>query len=151
MTVRNYDKPAPARVVGNIHKVLLTKDLTLLEKDSYKFLITYCDYIAHYDYAGFIATWKDDMAGFVSQFLSTDGKGWDTRLNNPNSYIYGVSYKGKQLADIIRELVPIFTLFQPAIEAAQIERWHQEAEGHLRVLAACFGYDLVKKVVKGIK
>ena len=144
-TVRNYEKPDPKRVVANITRVLATGDMELLEKGSYDFLITHCSYIAHYDHAGFIATFKTDMVSFVHQFLSQNGTGWEWWLGNRSSYLYDVSYKGKLLADIIRELIPVFKAYQPVIEAAQKEREQGIAEAHLRHLAEELGYDLVKK------
>ncbi len=145
MPVRNYDSPNPTRVVANFRKVLASGDMQLLEKGAYDFLITHCGFIAHYDQAGFIATYKDDLLSFVHQFLSQMGLGWETWLDNPRSYLYDVSYKGKLLADIIRELIPIFMAYRPAIEAAQKDRTRRIAEGHLRALAEELGYDLVAR------
>lgn len=145
MPVRNYDKPDPARVVANIRKVLATGNMELLEKGSYELLITHCGFIAHFNHAGFIATYKDDMVSFVCSFLEQHGMGWATYLDSPRSYLYDVSYKGELLADIIRELIPIFRAYQPAIEVAQKDRARRVAEGHLRVLAEELGYDLVKR------
>jgi len=145
MQVRNYDKPDPARVVANIRKVLATGNMELLEKGSYEFLITHCSFIAHYNYQGFIGTYKDELVSFVHQFVHQMGMGWETWLDNPRSYLYDVSYRGKLLADIVRDLLPIFQAYQPAIEAAQKDRAHRIAEGHLRVLAEELGYALIKK------
>ncbi|MBI4201190.1 MAG: hypothetical protein HY531_02745 [Chloroflexi bacterium] len=143
MPVRNYDRPNPARVVANIRKVLASGDMELLENGSYEFLITHCGFIAHYNHAGFIATFKEDLVSFVHQFLSQHGMGWETWLDNRRSYLYDVSYQGKLVADIIREMIPIFMAYQPAIEVAQKDRARRIAEGHLRALAEELGYDLV--------
>ncbi|MDP2661319.1 MAG: hypothetical protein Q8R28_11390 [Dehalococcoidia bacterium] len=143
--MRNYDTPDPARVVSNITRVLASGDMTLLEKGAYNFLITHCGFIAHYDHGGFIATYREDMVSFAHLFLWQMGEGWDSLLENPNSYLYDVSYKGKPLADIIRELIPVFRAYQPIIEAAQQDRAHRLAEAHLHALAEDLGYDLVKK------
>jgi len=143
--VRNYDKPNPTRVVANIRKVLAVGDMALLERGAYDLLITHCGFIAHYDHQGFIATYKEDLVSFVHQFVSQHGMGWETWLNNPRSYLYDVSYQGKLVADIIRDLLPIFLAYKPAIEAAQKDRAHRIAEGHLRTLAEELGYDLVRK------
>ncbi|MFH1141302.1 MAG: hypothetical protein V1724_06530 [Chloroflexota bacterium] len=145
MPVRNYDKPNPTRVVANIRNVLATGDMELLEKGSYEFLITHCSFIAHYNQQGFIATYKEDLVSFVHQFVSQHGMGWETWLDNPRSYLYDVSYQGKLVADIVREMLPIFHAYKPAIEAAQKDRAHRIAEGHLHALAEELGYDLVKK------
>jgi len=145
MPTRNYDTPNPARVVANIREVLATGNMEALEKGSYNFLTTHCGFIAHCDQQGFIATYKDDLVSFVHQFLSQMGGGWKIYLDNPGSYLYDVSYRGKLLADIVRELLPIFHAYQPAIEAHQKERARRVAEGHLRILAEELGYDLMKK------
>ncbi|MDP2953381.1 MAG: hypothetical protein Q8O76_08720, partial [Chloroflexota bacterium] len=101
--VRNYDSPNPTRVVANIRKVLAEQNMALLEKGSYELLITHCGFIAHYDQGGFIATYKDDLPAFVGLFLDQGLiGGWDNYLQNPRTYLYDVSYKGKMLADIVR-------------------------------------------------
>lgn len=143
--VRNYDTPDPARVVTNITRVLATGNMDLLEKGASQFLITHCEFIAHYDQGGFIATYKEDLVSFTHQFLPQNRMGWDTWLGNPNSYLYDVSYRGRLLADIIRELIPVFRACQQAIEAGQKDRARRIAEGHLMVLAEELGYDLVKR------
>ena len=143
--VRNYDTPDPKRVVANITKVLATGNMKILEKGSYDLLITHCGFIAHYNQSGFIATYKDDMVSFVYQFLSQHGMGWDAWLEDPHSYLYDVSYRGRLLADIIRELIPIFKAYQPVIEADQKARARRNAEAQLRALAARLRYDLVKQ------
>ena len=145
MAIREYDHPDPTRVVDNIRKVLERGDMALLEKGAYQFLIIHCGFIAHYDHQGFIATYRDDLPSYVHQFLSQHGNGWDTWLTNERSYLYDVSYKGKMLADIIRELIPIFEWHQPAIEAAYADRQKAKAEALLRRLAGDLGYELVKK------
>lgn len=145
--VRNYDTPDPARVVANIRQVLAQQNMSLLEKGAYEFLITHCGFIAHFDQAGFIATYKDDLPALVEQFLSGHGlgMGWDTWLSNPRSYLYDVSYRGKLLADIIRDLVPIFQAYAPALRAAHALHQNMEAEAQLHALAKRLGYDLVKQ------
>ncbi|MDP3063740.1 MAG: hypothetical protein Q8O40_11115 [Chloroflexota bacterium] len=143
--VRNYDSPAPTRVVANIKRVLEKQDMTLLEKGSYDLLITHCGFIAHYSHAGFIGTYKDDMPAFVAQFL--DQRligGWYNYLQNPRTYLYDVSYKGKLLADIVRELIPIFEAYKPAIEAAHALHTKMDAEARLHGLAKQLGYEVVK-------
>ena len=144
--VRNYDTPDPKRVVANITKVLATGNMELLEKGSYDLLITHCNFIAHFDQAGFIATYRGDLPAFIEQFLNRYGlgRGWGTWLDNPRSYLYDVSYKGMLLADIIRELIPIFEAYQKGIEAAHVLHKTLEAEAQLRALAKELGYDLVK-------
>lgn len=143
MAVRNYDTPDPARVVANIKKVLATRNMELLSRGSYELLITHCGFIAHYDHAGFISTYKDDMVGFVGYFLEQNM--WERYLANHSSYLYDVSYKGKILADIVRELIAVFKEYQPAVEAAQRDRKHNDAERQLLFLAESLGYKLVKK------
>ncbi|MDP2949232.1 MAG: hypothetical protein Q8P22_06815 [Chloroflexota bacterium] len=143
--VRNYDSPNPARVVASIRKVLAEQNMTLLEKGSYEILITHCGFIAHYDQGGFIATYRDDLPAFVSQFL--DQRligGWANYLRNPRTYLYDVSYQGKMLADIIRELIPIFEAYKPAIEAAHALHRQMDAEARLHALAKQLGYEVVK-------
>ena len=56
-----------------------------------------------------------------------------------------MSYRGKLLAEIIQELIPIFTWQQPAIVSAHSDRERTEAEARLRILAEELGYDLTKK------
>lgn len=145
MAVRNYDRPDPGRVVTNLRKVLASGDMTLLQKGSYQFLITHCGFIAHYNQRGFIDTYRGDLPAFVATFLGQMGFGWDTFLENPSSYLYDVSYKGRMLADIIRELVPIFQAFQPVIAAAHADRQRRQSEAALRALADELGYTLVPK------
>ena len=145
MAIRDYDHPDPTRVVGNIRKVLVSGNMGDLEKGAYQFLITHCGFIAHYDHQGFIATYRDDLTSFVHQFLSQLGIGWDTWLDNKGSHLYDVSYKGRVLADIIRELIPIFEWHRPAIEAAYADRQKAKAEALLRRLAGDLGYQLVEK------
>ena len=144
--VRNYDTPDPGRVVANITKVLATGNTELLEKGAYEILITHCGFIAHFDRAGFTKYYSDDLPSFVEEFLSGHGlgTGWGTWLDNPRSYLYDVSYKGMLLADIIRELIPIFEAYQKGIEAAHVLHKTLEAEAQLRALAKELGYDLVK-------
>lgn len=143
--VRNYDTPAPARVVANLRRVLSQQDMSLLQKGSYELLITHCGFIAHYDHQGFVATYQDDLPSFVDQFLNQMGLGWDIFLDNQRSYLYDVSYKGKMLADIIRELVPIFVEHRPLIESAHRVRAQEREEAALKALAQRLGYDLVKR------
>ena len=145
MTVRDYASPDPRSVVSNIRKVLDTQDMSYLSKGAYAFLITHCGFIAHYNQTGFIETYKGDMAGFVDGFLSQMGMGWDVWLNNPRSYLYDTSYKGKLVADIVRELVLLFTASRERIVATQTERVYNEAEQHLRAMAEKLGYNLVKR------
>lgn len=145
MVVRNYDTPDPVRVVGNIKKVLETGQMTLLQKGAYTFLITHCGFIAHYDQNGFIETYRGDMPRFVNSFLTQHGSGWESWINNRGSYLYDVSYRGKLLAEIIQELIPIFTWQQPAIEAAHNDQRQLVAVARLRALAEELGYDLTKK------
>ena len=146
--VRNYDRPDPARVVANIRQVLAKQNMGLLEKGSYEILITHCSFIAHFDQAGFIATYRDDLPAFVEQFLSLHGMGWGTWLNNPHSYLYDVSYRGKMLADIVRDLIPIFQAYLPGIEVAHALRQEADALAQLHALAGRLGFDLVKKARK---
>lgn len=143
--VRNYDSPDPTRVVANIKRVLEKQDMTLLAKGSYDLLTIHCGFIAHYDQGGFIATYRDDLPAFVGQFL--DQRligGWDNYLQNPRTYLYDVSYRGKMLADIIRELIPIFEAYRPAIEAAHVLHRRMDAEERLHALAKQLGYEVVK-------
>ncbi|GEM_PF-2939105 len=149
--VRNYATPDPKRVVANITGVLATGNMDILEKGSYQFLITHCGFIAHFDHAGFIATYRDDLPAFVEQFLSQHGMGWETRLDHTGSYFYDTSYQGKILADIIRELVPIFQAYEPGLKAAHVLHKNMEAEARLRALAKELGYDLVKRTPAGEK
>ena len=114
--VRNYDQPDPSRVVSNIARVLQEQDMRLLSKDAYEFLVTHCDFSAHYDRKGFVVTYQDSLPYFINQFLSQRGWGWNEYLDNPQGRLYDVSYKGKLLADIIRELIPLF-------EKAQESEW----------------------------
>ena len=145
MAVRNYDSPNPARVVANIRKVLAEQNMTLLEHGYYQFLIGHCGFIAHYDQGGFIATYRDALPAFVAQFLDQGLiGGWDNYLQNPRTYLYDVSYKGRLLADIIRELIPIFEAYRPAIEAAHALHRKMDAEATMRALAQKLGYEVVK-------
>ena len=145
MPVRNYDRPDPGRVVANLRRVLAQGDMTLLQRGSYEFLITHCGFIAHYNRAGFIDTYRRDLPRFVSTFLEQMGFGWDAFLDNPRSYLYDVSYKGRMLADIIRELVPIFQMFRPVVEAAHRDQKRKQDEATLHFLAAKLGYTVVPK------
>lgn len=140
--VRNYDKPDPRQVVQSIARVLQKQDMTLLSKGAYEFLITHCGFIAHYDRGGFIEVYQDDLPSFIDQFLSQHGLGWKQWLENPNSYLYDVSYQGVLLADIIRQLIPIFQqALQPATLAHNaMVRSHKQ--GQLETLARELGYDL---------
>ncbi|MDP2950073.1 MAG: hypothetical protein Q8P22_11100 [Chloroflexota bacterium] len=142
--VRNYDSPNPARVVADIRKVLVEQRMALLEEGSYRFLITHCGFIAHYNHAGFIATYKDDLPTFVDAFLTQLGMGWALHLDNPRSYLYDVSYRGRLLADIIREMISIFEAYRPAIEAAHALHREMDAEARLHALAKQLGYEVVK-------
>lgn len=142
--VRNYDSPNPTRVVANIRKVLAEQNMALLEKGSYNLLITHCGFIAHYDQGGFIATYRDNLPAFVGLFLRQLGMGWDVYLDRPSSYLYDVSYQGKLLADIIRELIPIFEAYKPAIEAAHALHSKMDAEATMRALAKKLGYEVIK-------
>ena len=145
MTVRNYQSPDPARVIENLTKILSAGDMTLLEKGSYDFIITHCGFIAHYNRPGFIEEYRADMAQFVDGFLTHMGFGWDTFLDNRKSYLYLTTYKGRLLSDIIRELIPIFQEYKPAIDAAHHGRKKARHLARLHVLAEELGYDLVPK------
>lgn len=143
--VRNYDSPDPDAVVRSIRRVLSNSNMEFLSKGAYDFLNLHCGYIAHYNHLGFVETYRDGMVGFVDQFLNQMfGDGWDCWLNNPKSYLYDVSYKGRLLADIIRELIPIFEQYRPAIVAAQEAREREQAERQLSGLAEKLGYRLEK-------
>ena len=143
--IRNYASPDPTLVVRNIRHVLAKGDMGLLTKGAYEFLITHCGFIAHYNHAGFVATYRDGLPAFVDQFLSQHGMGWTTWLDNPRSYLYDVSYKGQMLAEIIQELVPIFQAHAPGIKAADALRREAAALAQLHALAERLGYDLVRR------
>lgn len=145
MPVRNYNRPDPARVVSNLRQVLANGDMTLLEQGSYEFLITHCGFIAHFNHAGFIDTYRRDLPRFVSAFLNQHGSGWDTFLNNRRSYLYDVSYQERMLGDIIRELIPIFQTFQPVIEATHADQERKHGEARLHALAEELGYTVAPK------
>lgn len=140
--VRNYDTPDPARVVANLRRVLAEQDMRLLQRGAYRFLTMHCGFIAHYDQQGFVATYQEDLPAFVDAFLTQLGMGWDTFLDNRKSYLYDVSYRGKLLADIIRELVTIFQEYRPAIEASHQARLRAKEEAALRAFAERLGYEL---------
>jgi len=139
--VRNYDSLDPQRVVKNIEAVLTSGDMMRLEKGSYDLLNLHCGYIAHYNHAGFIQTYQNGLPAFVEQFLRQP---WDIWLGTPRGYLYEVSYKGRLLADIIRELIPIFEAHRGRLEAAHELRQRADAEAQLHELAKRLGYRVVK-------
>ena len=145
MAVRNYDSPDPKRVVTNLRRVLEARDMRLLEKGSYQFVITHCGFIAHYDHGGFVATYQDDLPALVDGFLSQLGMGWDTFLDNKKSYLYDVSFKGKLLTDIIRELLPIFQSYAPAIQLAHQTAQRARRIAAMKALAQELGYTVTPK------
>ena len=145
--VRDYASPDPAGVVRSCRAVLSTGDMQELTKGAYQFLTTHCGFIAHYDHAGFISTYQHDLPSFVDLFLSPMGLGWDVWLDNPKSYLYDVRYKGRFLADIVRELIPLFQAFRPAVLAAHEDSERAHKMGLLRWLADDLGYTVVTKAV----
>lgn len=144
--VRNYDKPDPKRVVASIRKVLATKDIDALTHDAYVFIITHAPYIAHYDHNGFKSTFRNNLGDFCIQFLSQNWKHYLDR-NGPfaQSYLYDVSYKGVMLADIMRDIIPLFEASKAACMADQLERLRLAKLRTLEGLAQDLGYEVRKK------
>ena len=144
--VRNYDSPDPKRVVANLKAVLESRDMARLSRGAYQFVILHCGFIAHYDQNGFIATYRHDVSTFVEQFLKPHlGDTWGTWLDNPHSYLYDVSYNNVMLADIIRQLIPIFERHQQAIKREEEATLHAGQVRRLHALAEALGYEVRKK------
>lgn len=58
-------------VVRNFRQVIEDRDIHLMKKELYDFLVLYCGFIAHFDIGGFKATYSDprDFAGsFIRRF-----------------------------------------------------------------------------------
>ncbi len=143
--VRNYDSPDPKLVIANLRKVLANADMSQLSKGAYDFLNLHCGFIAHYNHAGFIGVYRDDMPSFVDGFLSQLGMGWSTFLENQHSYLYDVSYRGVLVADIIRQLIPIFEGAKGRLERLHEARERQRKLVALQSLAAELGYNVAPK------
>ena len=79
----------------------------------------------------------------VAMSLAIRAGGGPSSGANPRTYLYEVSYRGKLLADIIRELIPIFQAYEPGLKAAHDLRKNMQAEEILRRPAEELGYDLV--------
>jgi hypothetical protein len=145
MEVRNYDSPDPKAVVQNLDMVLRELDMTKLSKKAYQFLTTHCGFIAHYDHAGFIATYREDLPSFIDEFLSQLGAGWDTWLNNSKSHLYDVSYRGVLLAYIVRQLIPLFVGARERAQVMHDTRIGAQKYAMLESLAEELGYTVVPK------
>lgn len=155
--MRNYERPDPDKVVKNIVQVLKAQDMRLLHHDSYVFLITHCGFIAHYDQQGFVAEYQDHLDDFVEFFLQGGEirlidhvtglpiDQWKVALDNPRSYLYDVSYKGKVLAEVIRELIPVFENARGPVKAIHDARVKAGKVHRLETLAQEMGYQLTKK------
>lgn len=145
MPVRNYDNPDPKAVLRNVAGVLKNQDMGLLHEPAYRFLITHCGFIAHYDLAGFKATYRDHLDGFVQEFLEQGLGSWEVYLNNSSSYLYDTSYRGVMLHEIVRDLLSIFQRYQDQTNTVAEARRRAQKVATLNRLAGELGYTVAPK------
>lgn len=59
-------------IVNNVKKVIKKRDMSLLSKAAYNFIILEMGFIAHYDRFGFIGIYQNNLSSFVTNLLTTE-------------------------------------------------------------------------------
>jgi hypothetical protein len=107
-------------VIKNFQEVIVSKDISKVNKELYEFLNLYCGFIAHYDINGFKATYRsprDFAEVFIRHF------DWEHPYYNGVYSCHETPYKDKGMtkAEIKREFERIVNLHKESIA-----RWAKE-------------------------
>jgi hypothetical protein len=135
-------------IVNSVRRVLEGRNIEHLTKQAYEFITLYTGFIAHYNLQGFQDTYAD-LRDFVKSLQTSEYSNdmdynlrWADELER-RERDGDTGDKGKDKADIIREIIKLARLYQNDIDAEFTELQRQSEIGAAQKLAGKYGFKVV--------